>query len=77
MPEKPDNIDDDDDLLTIEEAMRKLSCGRSKIYKLADENRLELVKFDRRTRVTARSVKKLIRDIIRNPRGAEAATGGG
>jgi excisionase family DNA binding protein len=57
-------IDDDDDLLTIEEAMRKLKCKRTKIYSLARERRLDLVKFDRKTRITARSVDRLIRDIL-------------
>jgi excisionase family DNA binding protein len=76
MPEKADNIDDDD-LLTIDEAAAKLRVGRGKIYELGREKRLELVKFDRGRRVTARSVKKLIRDLIRNSRDTEAVSRGG
>lgn len=62
----------EDDLLTVEQACRKLKCSRTKIYSLAREKRLELVKFDRGTRVTARSVRRLIRDILRHAR-AEAS----
>lgn len=56
----------DDDLMTVRQAQQKLSCSRTKIYSLAAEGRLELVKFDKRTRVTGRSVRKLVRDLIQN-----------
>ncbi len=61
---------DRDDLLTIEQAMRKLKCKRTKIYSLVREKRLELKKFDRQTRITAQSVDRLIRDILNDTRKA-------
>ena len=51
-------------LLTLPQAMEQLSCGRTKLYDLHQRGFLELVKLDRRTRVTERSVKKLVRDLI-------------
>ena len=51
-------------LLTIQQAQDKLQCSRSKIYLLGHAGRLELVKFDRSTRVTERSMQKLIDDLI-------------
>jgi excisionase family DNA binding protein len=53
---------------TIEQTMSILQCSRSKVYRLWREGRLEFVKFDRGTRVTDRSLKKLMTDLM-NPNG--------
>jgi hypothetical protein len=58
---------DDVELVTIPQAMDALGCSRGKIYSLSREGRLELVKFDKATRVTARSLQQLLRDIQRTP----------
>jgi len=56
--------DDIGRLLTLPQAMEQLSCGRTKLYDLHQRGYLELVKLDRRTRVTERSVKKFLRELI-------------
>jgi predicted DNA-binding transcriptional regulator AlpA len=53
-------------LLTLPQAMEQLSCGRTKLYDLHQRGYLELVKLDRRTRVTERSVKQFLRNLLAN-----------
>jgi excisionase family DNA binding protein len=53
-------------LLTVPEAMERLSCGKTKLYDLHQRGFLELVKLDRRTRVTERSVQKFLRNLVAN-----------
>jgi excisionase family DNA binding protein len=52
---------------TIAEAMNVLRCSKSKIYALHRQGRLELVKFDRATRVTERSLQKLLDQLETTP----------
>jgi excisionase family DNA binding protein len=52
-----------DDLLTLQEAQDILRCGKTKIYELEKEGRLELVKLGPRTRVTGSSMQKLLTDM--------------
>jgi excisionase family DNA binding protein len=56
-----------DELLTVNEAQEALRCSRRKIYLLAREGRLRLVKFDRHARITASSLQQLIREIASSP----------
>jgi hypothetical protein len=63
---KNNSADDVGRLLSLPQAMEQLSCGRTKLYDLHQRGLIELVKFDRRTRVTERSVKRLLRDLIAN-----------
>jgi excisionase family DNA binding protein len=58
--------DDVGRLLTVPEAMDRLSCGKTKLYDLHQRGFLELVKLDRRTRVTERSVQKFLRQLVAN-----------
>jgi hypothetical protein len=58
--------DDVGRLLTLPQAMEQLSCGRTKLYDLHQRGYLELVKLDRRTRVTERSVKQFLRNLLAN-----------
>jgi len=51
-------------LLTLSQAKDELNCGRTKLYQLHQRGLLEFVKFDKQTRVTERSIKKLVRDLI-------------
>jgi excisionase family DNA binding protein len=53
-------------LLTVPEAMKFLSCGKTKLYDLHQRGFLEFVRLDRRTRVTERSVHKFLRDLLAN-----------
>jgi len=55
-------------LLTLTQAKEELNCGRTKLYQLHQRGLLEFVKFDKQTRVTERSIKKLVRDLIDNQR---------
>jgi Helix-turn-helix domain len=64
MKNKPS--DDVGRLLTVPEAMDRLSCGKTKLYDLHQRGFLELVKLDRRTRVTERSVQKFLRNLVAN-----------
>ena len=68
-------IDYEDGLYTLVETMRLLTCGRSKIYELGRADRLELVKFDGRVRVTRSSVHRLLREIKANRVVSEAPRG--
>jgi excisionase family DNA binding protein len=64
MKNKPS--DDVGRLLTVPEACTRLSCGKTKLYDLHQRGFLELVKLDRRTRVTERSVQKFLRQLVAN-----------
>jgi hypothetical protein len=63
---KNKSSDDVGRLLTVPEAMDRLSCGKTKLYDLHQRGFLELVKLDRRTRVTERSVQKFLRNLVAN-----------
>ena len=58
--------DDVGRLLTIHQAMDQISCGRTKLYELHQRGYLEFVKLDRFTRVTERSVKQFLRNLVNN-----------
>lgn len=47
-------------LLTVPEACSALRVSESKLYRLRKQNRVEFVKLDGSTRVTDRSVQKLL-----------------
>ena len=51
-------------LLTIAQARDALNCGRDKLYQLRDRGVLEFVKLDHRTRVTERSIKQYVRQLV-------------
>jgi excisionase family DNA binding protein len=51
-------------LRKIDEAAQMLNCGRSSIYELIDAGRLELVKLGRSTRITDRSVRRLVDELV-------------
>jgi excisionase family DNA binding protein len=51
-------------LITIDQAAGRLSVGRTKIYELAGEGRLQLVKIDRATRVVVASIETLIHEAV-------------
>lgn len=57
--EKPD---DDLGLRTITEAATALRCSRRTVYRLHNEKKLKFVKVKRRTRVTAKSIEKLVKE---------------
>jgi len=63
---KNKSMEDVGRLLPVPQAMEQLSCGRTKLYDLHQRGYLELVKFDRRTRITERSVKKFLRELVAN-----------
>jgi excisionase family DNA binding protein len=56
-----------DEFRTIDQAAVMLGCGRSKVYTLAHQGRLELVKFDHFTRVTTASLLRLLNEIKNKP----------
>ena len=56
-----------DELRTIEQVQAALGCKRSKIYSLARQGRLHLVKLDRATRITAGSLQHLLWEIANSP----------
>jgi excisionase family DNA binding protein len=51
-------------LRTIAEAATALKCSPKKIYRLQRQGRLEFVKLDHSTRVTERSLQKLLSEIF-------------
>jgi excisionase family DNA binding protein len=53
-------------LLTIRQAMQQLACGRTKLYELHQRGLLEFVKLDNSRRVTERSVKQFMRNLVAN-----------
>jgi excisionase family DNA binding protein len=50
-------------LLTVKQAARVLNLGRSTVYELIADGRLEVVHIGRSTRVPADCITKLIRDL--------------
>ena len=50
---------------TVPEALAATGIGRTHLYKLAGEGRLDLRKVDRRTLVTAASLQRLIEEAER------------
>lgn len=46
--------------LTVARAAKALDCGRSTIYRRIDSGELEVVRFDGRPKITARSILKLL-----------------
>lgn len=61
------SAEDERGLHTIQEAQLILHCSRGKIYQLHRAGKLELVKFDRSTRVTERSLIRLLKEVINKP----------
>lgn len=56
-------------LLTVEEAARVLSIGRTSVYEFINRNELKTVKLGRSRRVVSASVRDLVeREISRNGR---------
>jgi Helix-turn-helix domain len=55
------------DLLTVDETLAALKISRAKLYKLAAQGRLTLVKFDLKTRVTRASINRLAEEIAATP----------
>jgi excisionase family DNA binding protein len=53
-------------LISVDQAAYRLSVGRSKIYGLAAEGKLKLVKIGRATRVVVESIEALVRDAARD-----------
>ena len=49
-------------LITIDQAAGRLSVGRTKIYELAAEGKLQLVKIDRATRVVVASIETFVHE---------------
>ena len=60
--ERPDNLETDMDAIatSVNDAAKALSVGRTSIYVLIREGRLEAVKLGRRTLITTESIKRLI-----------------
>jgi excisionase family DNA binding protein len=58
-------------LLTIPEAALRLRCGRSMIYKLSAEKRLQLVKVGKLSRITSESTDRLVHILIREKENAD------
>ena len=52
------------DLLRIEEAAERLSIGRSKVYELIREGKLEVVHIGRSVRVPVRSLDEFIEQLL-------------
>lgn len=46
--------------LTVERAAKALDCGRSTVYRRVDSGELEVVRFDGRPKITARSILRLL-----------------
>jgi excisionase family DNA binding protein len=51
-------------LITIDQAPGRLSVGRTKIYELAAEGKLQLVKIDRATRVVVASIETFVHQAV-------------
>ena len=64
MSKRKRRADEDTTLRTIAYAAERLGCGRVKIYSLVQQGRLELVKFDSRSRITDRSLRKLLKELM-------------
>ena len=62
-------------LRKVEEGERMLNCGRSTIYELIDAGKLEMVKLGRATRLTDRSIRRLVDELAAESRAEGADTG--
>jgi len=51
-------------LISVDQAAGRLSVGRSKIYELAADGKLQLVKIGRATRVVVTSIEAFVRDAV-------------
>jgi excisionase family DNA binding protein len=51
-------------LISIDQAAGRLSVGRTKIYELAAEGKLQLVKIGRATRVVVASIETFVREAV-------------
>jgi excisionase family DNA binding protein len=51
-------------LISIDQAASRLSVGRTKIYELAAEGKLQLVKIDRATRVVVTSIETFVHEAV-------------
>jgi excisionase family DNA binding protein len=51
-------------LITIDQAAGRLSVGRTKIYELAAEGKLQLVKIGRATRVVVASIETFVHEAV-------------
>lgn len=52
------------ELLTMDEVAEVLSCSRWMVYRLARDDKLQLVKLGRSSRVTRRSLDALLDEIM-------------
>ena len=52
-----------DGLVTLAKAADRLGCSRATIYRLYKSGELELVKLGRRTKVTEKSLRKLLNQL--------------
>ena len=52
-------------LLSISQAAEFLSCGRTKVYSLHRQGKIEIVKLGHSTRVTEASLRRLIEELPR------------
>jgi excisionase family DNA binding protein len=57
-------------LRPVDHAAHQLQCGRSSIYELCDAGKLEMVKLGRATRITERSIVKLVDELAAEARKA-------
>jgi hypothetical protein len=71
MSRSKDDMEDVGGLRSISYVMNKLDCGRTKIYSLVEAGRLEMVKLDRRARITDRSLQKLLRELVAQAKAEE------
>jgi excisionase family DNA binding protein len=51
-------------LISVDQAAGRLSVGRSKIYELAADGKLQLVKIGRATRVVVASIETLVHEAV-------------
>jgi len=64
MAPKADN--DSRELRTMAQACQQLSCSRDTVERLWRQGRLERVRFLGQTRITARSLDKLVDELLEN-----------
>lgn len=62
------------DLLTLEEAESALKIGRAKIYQLADQGRLSVIRIGQRVLVTQESIDRLVAELKDAPWRSAKAT---
>jgi excisionase family DNA binding protein len=55
-------------LNSISQTMERLSVGRTKLYELVNEGRLELVKIGRKSLITEESINSLIAFLLESSR---------